>query len=58
MRAVSQLVWAPLKPKPINNISVGANYFVNTDTDRTYNSENYIKECKLGESFNQSTSSA
>lgn len=35
-----------------------ANHIANTDTDRTYNSENYVKECKLGQSFNQSTSSA
>lgn len=28
---------------------MGANHIANTHTDRTYNSENYIKECKLGE---------
>ena len=36
---------------------MGANHIANTHTDRTYNSENYIKKRKLGESFNQSTSS-
>ena len=35
---------------------MGDNHIENTDTDRTYNSEDYIKECQLGESLNQSTS--